>query len=324
MKTLIHPEQLAEWKKAADCAANRPDHMNHVALGVMAAEAIPALIADLEDANASLEAEELMSKTLRHHLMSREAELSGVRKQLSEVQSSKAQWKANHDNVVRKLRLFAQREDLPVDRLPAYEYVRELEKKLAGDEQPSELELHRADYQACKDAGWESPGELLSAYKTLEKQLAEAQLKLDDRNSKIFDLCGDIYSDEFPGLDAAIVEAINDEKLNPWKRAIIEGLIVNHILHTDHETAPVKALAALIDWECKTALDPAVSKEAQELIEKYRKDAERLDYLQAFARCDPKMDGEHVWWSIHPRPTLRGNTLRAAIDAAIAAKGETE
>jgi flagellum-specific peptidoglycan hydrolase FlgJ len=98
MKTLIHPEQLAEWKKAADCAANRPDHMNHVALGVMAAEAIPALIADLEDANASLEAEELMSKTLRHHLMSREAELSGVRKQLSEVQSSKAQWKANHDS----------------------------------------------------------------------------------------------------------------------------------------------------------------------------------------------------------------------------------
>lgn len=60
-----------------------------------------------------------------------------------------------------------------------------------------------------------------------------------------------------------------------------------------------------------------------EAVEPYRKDAERLDYLQAFARCDPKMDGEHVWWSIHPRPTLRGNTLRAAIDAAIAENGET-
>ena len=64
-----------------------------------------------------------------------------------------------------------------------------------------------------------------------------------------------------------------------------------------------------------------------EAVEPYRKDAERLDYLQAFARCDPKMDGEHVRWSIHPRPTLRGNTLRAAIDAAIdaaiAENGET-
>ena len=125
-------------------------------------------------------------------------------------------------------------------------------------------------------------------------------------------------------IDAAIVEAINDEKRNPWKRAIIEGLIVSHILNATHEADPVRALADLIDWECKETLDPAVSEEARVLIEKYRKDAERLDYLQAFARCDPKMDGEHVWWSIHPRPTLRGNTLRAAIDAAIAAKGETE
>lgn len=41
--------------------------------------------------------------------------------------------------------------------------------------QPSELEMHRADYRACKEAGWESPGELLSAYKTQEKKLAEAQ-----------------------------------------------------------------------------------------------------------------------------------------------------
>lgn len=64
-------------------------------------------------------------------------------------------------------------------------------------------------------------------------------------------------------IDAAIVEAINDEKRNPWKRAIIEGLIVSHILNATHEADPVRALADLIDWECKETLDPAVSEEAR-------------------------------------------------------------
>lgn len=81
-------------------------------------------------------------------------------------------------------------------------------------------------------------------------------------------------------LDAAIAEAIADEKRNPWKQAIINELAVSHVLHTDHETDPVRALAALVDYECKAALDPAVSKEAQELIEPYRKDAERVDWLE--------------------------------------------
>lgn len=40
--------------------------------------------------------------------------------------------------------------------------------------QPTELEMHRADYQACKAAGFESPGELLSAYRTLEDRLSVA------------------------------------------------------------------------------------------------------------------------------------------------------
>jgi len=36
-----------------------------------------------------------------------------------------------------------------------------------GSWQPSELEMHRGDYQAMKAAGFESPGELLAAYKRL-------------------------------------------------------------------------------------------------------------------------------------------------------------
>ncbi len=53
-----------------------------------------------------------------------------------------------------------------------------------------------------------------------------------------------------------------------------------------------------------------------------RKDADRLDYLQNNARCDPKMDGNHVWWptSFNQAQSLKGPTIRAAIDAA---KGES-
>lgn len=35
------------------------------------------------------------------------------------------------------------------------------------EHEPTELELHRGDYNACKEAGFESPGELLAAYKYL-------------------------------------------------------------------------------------------------------------------------------------------------------------
>ena len=54
-----------------------------------------------------------------------------------------------------------------------------------------------------------------------------------------------------------------------------------------------------------------------------RKDAERLDYLQNNARCDPKMDGNHVWWptSFNQAQSLKGPTIRSAIDAA---KGEEQ
>lgn len=123
-------------------------------------------------------------------------------------------------------------------------------------------------------------------------------------------------------LDAAIAEAIADEKRNPWKQAIINELAVSHVLHTDHETDPVRALAALVDYECKAALDPAVSKEAQALIEPYHKDAERYHYLKGCVDIADDGDNESEWWELHFEYQT-GCRLDAAIDAAIAAKGET-
>ena len=67
----------------------------------------------------------------------------------------------------------------------------------------------------------------------------------------------------------------------------------------------------------------ALKAERDELL----KDAERMDYLQKHARCDPKMDGNHVWWptTFNQAHNLRGKTLRDAIDAAIAkAEGKSD
>ena len=52
-------------------------------------------------------------------------------------------------------------------------------------------------------------------------------------------------------------------------------------------------------------------------------DAELIDFLQSVARCDPKMDGNHVWWPLNWNTcqTIKGPTLREAIRAAIAAQG---
>lgn len=45
---------------------------------------------------------------------------------------------------------------------------------------PSELEMHRADYQAAKDAGFESPGEVLAAYKTMSSMLVARDQKISE------------------------------------------------------------------------------------------------------------------------------------------------
>ncbi|MDN7820473.1 hypothetical protein [Burkholderia vietnamiensis] len=53
-----------------------------------------------------------------------------------------------------------------------------------------------------------------------------------------------------------------------------------------------------------------------------KRDAERYRFLKWQARSDPKMNGQHVWYSIPMRNpnggTLTGSTLDEAIDAALA------
>lgn len=190
-----------------------------------------------------------------------QAELAATRKQLDSERLISKQlaeqvehWRANHDNVVAKLRLFTQRDDLPVDRLPAYEYVLELENKLAE----AQALLKRL-----------SPLMINAGYVG-----ANAEIQRSLRDVRI-----DLVRLDTPALDAAIAEA----------------------------------------------------------IEPYRKDAERLDLLGKLCKETPLRPNAFCS-EIAPDTRLRYEfpilvsydsvgqqiSLRDAIDAAIAAKGESE
>lgn len=73
---------------------------------------------------------------------------------------------------------------------------------------------------------------------------------------------------------AAAIRAIDltqfergDDK-NQWKETLIDGLVVCHIYTKEHDSNPRKALHDIVNWNVTVALDPLVSEEAQELIDK--------------------------------------------------------
>lgn len=289
----------AEWSTPSEIAELRKQLAEATAVrgnGVL----VPAQM--LEEMQAEIRALR-QQKDADYSEMARDLdELADVRKQLEEAQSSEAHWRDNHDNVVRKLRLFTQRDDLPVDRLPAYEYVLELEKKLA--EAQARLKEMGQWIIDCRDR--------------VLFPIALGQLDVGAHAESLGQAIPTLLVNT-TALDAAITEAIADEKQNPWKRAIIHCLIINHILNARHETDPVRALADLIDWECKVALDPAVSEEARVLIEPYRKDAERYRWL---TNDHDSPDTRVACHDISARISVMSYSAASqSIDAAIAAKG---
>lgn len=66
--------------------------------------------------------------------------------------------------------------------------------------------------------------------------------------------------------EAMLAAAIEDGKQNPWKRVVIDGLIVSHIYTAEDEHDADKAMDKLIRWECGVAIDPKVSKAAYDLL----------------------------------------------------------
>ena len=65
------------------------------------------------------------------------------------------------------------------------------------------------------------------------------------------------------GRKAAITEAVA-----PWKSAVIDQLVIAHILTAEHESDPLKALQDLLAYHTEIAVDPRVSGAAAKLVER--------------------------------------------------------
>jgi hypothetical protein len=53
----------------------------------------------------------------------------------------------------------------------------------------------------------------------------------------------------------------------PWKSAVIDQLIIAHILTAEHESDPLKAIQDLLAYHTDIAVDPRVSGAAATLVE---------------------------------------------------------
>lgn len=85
-----------------------------------------------------------------------------------------------------------------------------------------------------------------------------------------------------------------------WKTEVIDALVVNNIYVEAHETDPCKALRDLISWEAKIALDPKVSKEANDFEEAARKE-EREECAKIAEECNGQVWGSNIAAAIRNR-----------------------
>ena len=63
-----------------------------------------------------------------------------------------------------------------------------------------------------------------------------------------------------------LAEHIALTESSEWRKAVQNELVNLHILNNTNEENPWKALQDIIEWNQKIALDPAVSKEARDLV----------------------------------------------------------
>ena len=118
-----------------------------------------------------------------------------------------------------------------------------------------------------------------------------------------------------------------------WREAIINELIIAHIYSKEHDDNPRKAIQDAISWNCAVALDPAVSSDAQALVEKGRAGMEADNALAQQQRERAKSLIVKLW-NKYPetRAFIEGHTgswfvwgmdRDAAIASASAVEGKT-
>jgi hypothetical protein len=97
-------------------------------------------------------------------------------------------WKANHDNQVAKTRLLTQRDDIPVDRLPAYREMERLQARIA--ELEAEMRIIKPFMQAVANTCEAAEKEC----KSLREQLRTARAEERSSIAKVLDKMGMIVS----------------------------------------------------------------------------------------------------------------------------------
>jgi hypothetical protein len=159
--------------------------------------------------------------------------------------------------------------------------------------------------------------ELRAEVESLHKQLDVAQLQDSDDlkaalagNTKLVMLNACIQHQ----LDSCITEnAKLKEDFKKADSAFMAACTVQGIDKFRGESAELRERLA----SALRLLDAETQIEAELNLLKLKEDAERLDYIQSNARCDPKIDGNHVWWPTSFNHRMAGATLRKAIDKAM-------
>lgn len=99
-----------------------------------------------------------------------------------------------------------------------------------------------------------------------------SEIKPGEALGKIARYIVDLEADRDRASDAC---ASVQRERDAWKGALIDELVMCHIYTQDHEIDPKRALNDAIVWHVKAALDPALSSDAEALIEKGRQEVLR-------------------------------------------------
>lgn len=126
-----------------------------------------------------------------------------------------------------------------------------------------------------------------------------SEIKPGEALGKIARYIVDLEADRDRASDAC---ASVQRERDAWKGALIDELVMCHIYTQDHEIDPKRGLNDAIVWHVKVALDPAVSSDAEALIERGRQEV--LTGAIEFARFA---------WDHYPNPDINHVDYRVEV-----------
>ena len=104
--------------------------------------------------------------------------------------------------------------------------------------------------------------DLLKALKIVTSQLERVGDTRKHKDGEFIDLGREAIA----RAEAALAEPQPDAD-GPWKSAVIDQLVIAHILTAEHESDPLKAIQDLLAYHADIAVDPRVSGAAAKLVE---------------------------------------------------------